>query len=451
MKIRLRVRTSPTESFEWQHAGPRIQIGKEDCQLAFHGEQGVSRRHAEIELSPTAALVRDSGSTNGTYVNGERLAGSTRLKVGDEVALGMGGPRLDVLALDLAAVVPESKPAPAPTVPAAQRVPAETHAQRGLGFGAVALVAAAAVIGGVLVWIRTSKNDATDAQISTTAAAADDAVKPETSAPHEVEQPAPAAIAQSAPPPAPAPAPSPLPTVPPPLARPIEEVVQSQEAAIVWIGYELDGKLFPYASGWAVRPNSIVTTAETARQLKVIVDKSSSGEFGPATLVARDVNGTIPIRELRLHSAYDATQPAASESVGHNVAVAILDGELKAVCPLATQADLSQINAQTTLLAAGYIDESTTREPFDKIKNLVRLERKRTRVTASDPPGSDRPLSFQLHVGETGTVSGPLENMAGSPVFNEQGRVVGVLAILGSSFRMSSLESVRDWLAAMGP
>ena len=38
MKIRLRVRPSPTESFEWQHPGPRIHIGKEDCEFVFRGE-----------------------------------------------------------------------------------------------------------------------------------------------------------------------------------------------------------------------------------------------------------------------------------------------------------------------------------------------------------------------------------------------------------------------------
>lgn len=49
----------------------------------------LSRRHARItRMSDGRLLVEDLGSTNGTFVNGEQIAGPTVLKAGDEVSLG---------------------------------------------------------------------------------------------------------------------------------------------------------------------------------------------------------------------------------------------------------------------------------------------------------------------------------------------------------------------------
>ena len=48
----------------------------------------VSRIHAVIERYPTGFCVRDRGSTNGTFVNGEPVKGETRLRTGDELRLG---------------------------------------------------------------------------------------------------------------------------------------------------------------------------------------------------------------------------------------------------------------------------------------------------------------------------------------------------------------------------
>lgn len=52
-------------------------------------EEGVSRKHARIIRSPEGKFeVTDLGSTNGTYLNGTRLAGPGRLDEGDRVQLG---------------------------------------------------------------------------------------------------------------------------------------------------------------------------------------------------------------------------------------------------------------------------------------------------------------------------------------------------------------------------
>jgi len=49
-------------------------------------DPGVSRRHVEIITAPTS-LVRDLGSTNGTLLNGRRVAESA-LVDGDELQIG---------------------------------------------------------------------------------------------------------------------------------------------------------------------------------------------------------------------------------------------------------------------------------------------------------------------------------------------------------------------------
>ncbi len=52
-------------------------------------EEGVSRRHARIVRSPEGKFeLTDLGSTNGTYLNGTRLADPGRLDEGDRVQLG---------------------------------------------------------------------------------------------------------------------------------------------------------------------------------------------------------------------------------------------------------------------------------------------------------------------------------------------------------------------------
>jgi hypothetical protein len=51
-------------------------------------DPGVSRRHARVVPDGGALVLEDLGSSNGTYVNGERISGPVELGAGDEVQLG---------------------------------------------------------------------------------------------------------------------------------------------------------------------------------------------------------------------------------------------------------------------------------------------------------------------------------------------------------------------------
>ncbi|HEX2372884.1 MAG TPA: FHA domain-containing protein [Actinomycetota bacterium] len=74
-------------------AGRRVEVtaalvlGRQAADLAIEDPQ-VSRRHASVRPADDALEVEDLGSKNGTWVNGARIAGPTRLVPGDRVRVG---------------------------------------------------------------------------------------------------------------------------------------------------------------------------------------------------------------------------------------------------------------------------------------------------------------------------------------------------------------------------
>lgn len=75
----------------------RLLLGRDAaCDLRFDpaADAEVSARHAEVLMKDGVAIVRDANSTNGTYVNGERLRGERRLEDGDVIRLGARGPSI---------------------------------------------------------------------------------------------------------------------------------------------------------------------------------------------------------------------------------------------------------------------------------------------------------------------------------------------------------------------
>jgi len=56
--------------------------------LVLTGDEFASARHARIEVRGDGAWVLDLESTNGTFVNGTRVAGAQRLEAGDVLRVG---------------------------------------------------------------------------------------------------------------------------------------------------------------------------------------------------------------------------------------------------------------------------------------------------------------------------------------------------------------------------
>ena len=78
-------------------AGPRagdripirdeVSIGRENADLVIP-EDAVSRRHAAVRASASSLEIEDLGSSNGTFVNGQRIDGTQALTDGDEIRIG---------------------------------------------------------------------------------------------------------------------------------------------------------------------------------------------------------------------------------------------------------------------------------------------------------------------------------------------------------------------------
>jgi len=89
-------------------AGPGLRAGEvlevagatvvgRDAGSGIHldGDEFASGRHARIDPRPDATWIEDLGSTNGTFVNGQRLDGKQALAPGDVVRIGETELRLE--------------------------------------------------------------------------------------------------------------------------------------------------------------------------------------------------------------------------------------------------------------------------------------------------------------------------------------------------------------------
>jgi pSer/pThr/pTyr-binding forkhead associated (FHA) protein len=67
---------------------PEVSIGRVQGNDVVLPKGNVSKRHAQIILKEGKFVVRDLKSTNGTYVNGRRIASPVVIRAGDKVFVG---------------------------------------------------------------------------------------------------------------------------------------------------------------------------------------------------------------------------------------------------------------------------------------------------------------------------------------------------------------------------
>ena len=69
--------------------GERVTVGKSSTNLvSLNHDSTVSRVHAVLENLGFAWSIRDVGSRNGTYLNGEKISAERVLRSGDELRVG---------------------------------------------------------------------------------------------------------------------------------------------------------------------------------------------------------------------------------------------------------------------------------------------------------------------------------------------------------------------------
>jgi predicted component of type VI protein secretion system len=86
--FRLVVRRGPQPNQVYELRDDVINLGRDITNTIAINDREVSRHHLRFTRSGDTYMIEDLGSTNGTFINGKRLAGSTLLKNGDMIGLG---------------------------------------------------------------------------------------------------------------------------------------------------------------------------------------------------------------------------------------------------------------------------------------------------------------------------------------------------------------------------
>ncbi|HKG54950.1 MAG TPA: FHA domain-containing protein [Anaerolineales bacterium] len=131
-QFQLIMRSGPTPGAAFTLEGDQITIGRDSVNEVVINDAEISRRHARLTFQGGKYVLEDLGSTNGTFVNGQRLAGPRVLKPGEVVSFGeqivmvFEATNFDAGATVVsprAAVVPSiSRPAPIPPPPPVEYV-----------------------------------------------------------------------------------------------------------------------------------------------------------------------------------------------------------------------------------------------------------------------------------------------------------------------------------------
>src|SRR5512139_3096417 len=87
-QYQLIMRSGPTPGAAFMLEGDQITIGRDPTNSITINDAEISRRHARLTYQGGKYVLEDLGSTNGTFVNGQRLAGPRVLKSGEVVSFG---------------------------------------------------------------------------------------------------------------------------------------------------------------------------------------------------------------------------------------------------------------------------------------------------------------------------------------------------------------------------
>ncbi len=82
------MRSGPTPGATYSLEGDQLVIGRDSSSGIAINDAEVSRKHARLNFQGGKYVIEDLGSTNGTFVNGQRITGAAVLKAGDVVSLG---------------------------------------------------------------------------------------------------------------------------------------------------------------------------------------------------------------------------------------------------------------------------------------------------------------------------------------------------------------------------
>jgi hypothetical protein len=104
---RLVIRQGPNSGQVYELDRPEVSIGRDIANDFVINDAEVSRKHARLTLEADRYKIEDLNSTNGTYIDGQRLIGPHLLAIGEVIMFGDNvGVVFDGEPVDLDATVP---------------------------------------------------------------------------------------------------------------------------------------------------------------------------------------------------------------------------------------------------------------------------------------------------------------------------------------------------------
>jgi len=117
--FRLVLKSGPNSGQAFNLETSEIIIGRDITATFVINDPEVSRRHARLSLQGANYVIEDLGSTNGTMVSGQRLAGPYILRPGEMITFGEHTNVLfEKLVMDPDATVASLRPMESPAQPA---------------------------------------------------------------------------------------------------------------------------------------------------------------------------------------------------------------------------------------------------------------------------------------------------------------------------------------------
>ncbi|MBG0788453.1 MAG: FHA domain-containing protein, partial [Anaerolineaceae bacterium] len=86
--FQLTMRSGPTPGKTYPLEKQEILLGRDLANDIAISDPEVSRRHSRFLMQEDNVIIEDLGSTNGTFLNGQRIASPQQLRAGDVITLG---------------------------------------------------------------------------------------------------------------------------------------------------------------------------------------------------------------------------------------------------------------------------------------------------------------------------------------------------------------------------